>query len=323
MRAVVIERFGDPVGLVVRDVPDPVAGPGQVVIRTEAIGVGGVDAMIRRGTLGSAYPLGMVPGSEVAGAVEAVGAGVDPGWIGRRVWAFTGTSGAYAELAVARVADVVALPAGTEPADAVALGSAGVVAHFALAHARFAAGESVLVRGAAGSIGAATVELAALGGASSVAVTTSSAARGARLRAHGATHVLDRDGVGDPSAPAEFDVVIDVVGGAALPVFLERLASNGRLVLVGAVGGYPPPDFGAALLRDFQRSRSFASFSLATVPVHERDRVRAEQLAAAGRGGAPTPVVEAVLPLRSAAEAHRRMDAGDLFGRFVLDPAAG
>jgi NADPH:quinone reductase-like Zn-dependent oxidoreductase len=82
-------------------------------------------------------------------------------------------------------------PEGLSAVDAVTLGSSGVVAHFALAHARFAAGESVLVRGAAGSIGIMTVQLAARGGASAVAVTTSSAERGDRLRQLGATHVLE------------------------------------------------------------------------------------------------------------------------------------
>jgi NADPH2:quinone reductase len=98
MRAVVIEEFGAPDGLQAVELPDPVPGDGQVLIQTEAIGVGGVDAMIRRGTLGSAYAPGMIPGSEVAGVVTAGGSGVDPRWIGTRVWAFTGTGGAYAEL---------------------------------------------------------------------------------------------------------------------------------------------------------------------------------------------------------------------------------
>ena len=317
MRAVVVERFGDPSGMAVREVADPEPAAGQVVVQVEAIGVGGVDAVLRRGTLGGrGVAPGSVPGSEVAGAVSAVGAGVDSSWLGRRVWAFTGLGGGCAERATARVEDVTALPDGLSSIDAVTLGSAATVAHFALAHAHLTAGESVLVRGAAGSIGIAAVELAARGGAGVVAVTTSSAARGARLRELGATRVLDRAGRGEPG---EFDVILDVVGGPDTPAFLDRLAANGRMVLVGAVAGMPPADFGLPLLRSFQRSRSFATFSLDTVPVGTRNTVRAELFEAAARGR-PHPVVHAVLGLDQAAEAHRRMDDGTVFGRIVLTP---
>lgn len=204
--------------------------------------------------------------------------------------------------------------------DAVTLGSAGPVAHFALAHARFTAGQSVRVRGAAGSIGIMAVQLAAAGGAREIGVTTSSPERGDRLRALGATHVLDRSGKrekGMESAP--FDIVLDVVGGEAMPSFFEHLAPNGRMVSVGVVGGYPPADFGVSLMRAFQRSLLFATFSLNTVPVLERNQVRADQFAAAARGELRA-VVHDVLPLPKAAEAHRRMDAGEVFGRIVLTP---
>jgi NADPH2:quinone reductase len=319
VRAVTIRRFGDPEGMEVAELPEPSPAAGRVAVRTEAIGVGGVDAVIRRGTLGTGWPEGLVPGSEVAGVVAAVGADVDPSWLGRRVWAFTGTGGGYAEQVVAAVEDVTALPEGLSAIQAVTLGSAATVAHFALAHAGFRPGETVLVRGAAGSIGIAAVELAARGGAGAVGVTTSSPERGRRLRELGATHVLDRSGGGDSGAPGEFDVIVDIVGGAGVPDFLDRLASNGRMVLVGAVAGLPPADFGAALLSGFQRSRGFATFSLATVPVAERNSRRAELFAAAARGEI-TPVVHEVLNLADAAEAHRRMDRGEVFGRIVLTP---
>ncbi|MQY25946.1 zinc-binding dehydrogenase [Nocardia aurantia] len=318
MKAVTIREFGSPGGLAVVDRPAPVAAPGQVLLDVEAIGVGGVDAVIRRGTLGGyGFEPGLVPGSEVAGVVTGVGEGVDPAWLGRRVWAFTGLGGGYAEQAVAAVADAVPLPRGLSGADAVTLGSSGPVAHFGLAHARFASGESVLVRGAAGSIGIAAVQLAARAGAAAVAVTTSSAGRGDRLRALGATHVLDRAGAG--AGPAAYDVVFDVIGGPDLPAFLERLAPNGRMVVVGAVGGLPPADFGLPLLRDFRKSLSVATFSTDTVPAADRDPVRAAQFEAAARGELRT-VIHEVLPLDDAALAHRKMDEGEVFGRIVLTP---
>ena len=299
------------------EIADPLPGLGQVVIQTAAIGVGGVDAMIRRGTLGgTGFRPGQVPGSEVAGEVVRVGDGVDPAWVGRRVWAFTGVGGGYVEQAVASVSDVVALPDGLSSTDAVTLGSAAPVAHFGLTHARFAPGESVLVRGAAGSIGIAAVQLAARARAGAVAVTTSSQERGSRLRELGATHVLDRAGVGGTTS---FDVIVDVVGGSGLPDFLDRLAPNGRLVAVGMVAGFPPADFGMRLLDAFQQARSFSTFSLNTVPTTARDQARADLFDAAARGRL-VAVVDDVLPLAAAPEAHRRMDAGTVFGRIVLRP---
>ncbi|MFJ9214150.1 zinc-dependent alcohol dehydrogenase family protein [Streptomyces sp. NPDC102264] len=320
MKAVAIRTFGDPDGLEVVDLPVPVPAPGQVRIATEAIGVGGVDAVIRRGALAAyGFREGHLLGSEVAGSVTAVGEGVDASWTGRRVWAFTGLSGGYAEHAVSAVEDILPLPDGLTGADAVALGGSGVVAHFALDRARFMPGETVLVRGAAGSIGITAVQLAARGGAGAVAVTTSSAERGARLRDLGATHVLDRSGEDGSDTPLGFDVVIDVVGGPQLPLFLDRLNSNGRFVAVGVVGGQPPADFGMRLMDAFRRSLSFATFSSDTVPGPDRQAVRSSQFAAAAQGDLRA-VVHEVLPLDQAVLAHHRMDAGEVFGRIVLTP---
>ncbi|GAA3207772.1 zinc-binding dehydrogenase [Actinocorallia longicatena] len=320
MKAVVIRTFGEPAGLEIVDLPDPVPGAGRVMIATEAIGVGGVDTLLRSGALAAyGFTEGHVPGGEVAGTVTAVGDGVDVSWIGRRVWAFTGVGGGYAERAAAPVEELVPLPGELTAADAVTLGGSGAVAHFGLAHARFAPGESVLVRGASGGIGIMTVQLAARAGAAAVAVTTSSPGRGARLRALGATHVLDRSGEGDGTAPGAYDVIIDVVAGPDLPSFFPRLAPNGRLVAVGARGGQPPADFGTHLMAAFQKSMSFATFSSATVPSPARGAVRAAHFAAAVQGGLRS-VIHAVLPLDRAREAHRLLDSGEVFGRLVLIP---
>ena len=320
MKAVTIRTFGSPEGLAVIDITAPVPASGQVLIATEAIGVGGADAVIRRGTLGAyGFQEGHIPGSEVAGTVIAVGGGVDPSWAGQRVWAFTGLGGGYVEQAIAQVEEILPLPAGLSAVDAVTLGSSGVVAHFGLAHARFAPGEAVLVRGAAGSIGIMTVQLAASGGASAVAVTTKTAERGDRLRKLGATHVLDRAGDGGQDAPAGYDVIIDIVAGPDLPSFFARLNPNGRMVAVGVVGGYPPADFGMTMFAAFQKSLSFATFSADTVTAVARSAVRAGQFAAASRGELET-VVHELLPLEQAVLAHQKMDAGEVFGRIVLTP---
>ncbi|WP_262698336.1 MULTISPECIES: zinc-dependent alcohol dehydrogenase family protein [Streptomyces] len=320
MKAVAIQTFGPPEGLAVIDLPVPTPAAGQVLIANEAIGVGGSDAVIRRGTLtGYGFKEGHIPGSEVAGTVTAVGDGVDTSWVGRRVWAFTGVNGGYAEQAIAAVEEILPLPAGLSAVDAVTLGSSGIVAHFGLSHAHFAPGESVLVRGAAGSLGIMTVQLAARGGAGAVAVTTSSAERGDRLRELGATHVLDRSGEGGDDAPSGYDVIIDVIAGADMPSFFAKLNPNGRMVVVGAVGGMPPEDFGMTMMAAFQKSMSFAAFSAATVAGPDRRAVRTEQFAAASRGELRT-VVHELLPLEQAVLAHRKMDTGEVFGRIVLTP---
>jgi NADPH:quinone reductase-like Zn-dependent oxidoreductase len=163
------------------------------------------------------------------------------------------------------------------------------------------------------------VDAVTRGGASAVAVTTSSAERGDRLRRLGATHVLDRAGEGD--GPEGYDIIVDVVAGPAMPSFFARLNSNGRMVVVGVVGGYPPADFGMRLFAAFQQSPSFATFSMDTVPAPGRRAVRTGQFAAASRGELEL-VVHEVLPLEQAVLAHQKMDAGEVFGRIVLVPSS-
>ncbi|MGW6698690.1 zinc-binding dehydrogenase [Nocardia sp. NPDC055049] len=321
MKAVVVQAFGGPEVLAVVELPHPNPAAGEVLITTEAIGVGGVDALVRSGALATfGITPGHILGQEVVGTVTTVGEGVDTGWIGQRVWAFTGEGGGYAERAIASAETLVPVPEALSAVDAVTLGSSAMVAHFALRHAQFTRGESVLVRGAAGGIGVVAVQLAARGGAGAVAVTTSSPARGDRLRDLGATHVLDRVGRGAENAPTGYDVIIDIAAGADLPSFLTKLEPNGRLVVVGVMAGMPPADFGVEMIKAFRRSTSFATFSADTVPISDRRAATAELFAAAVRGELKA-VVHEILSLEQAVLAHRRMDAGEVFGRIVLIPS--
>ncbi len=154
-----------------------------------------------------------------------------------------------------------------------AVGVSAPVAYFALEQAHVLSGDQVLIRGASGSIGIAAVELARQAGCT-VTVTTGSPARGERLREVGASHVLDRDGGG--SGPGSYDVIFDLVGGAAVPEFIGRLAPNGRYVLAGAIAGWPAPDFGAHLLKAFQKSLTFGTLSLDSVDPKRLEVVRSE-----------------------------------------------
>ncbi|MFI6043918.1 zinc-binding dehydrogenase [Nocardia sp. NPDC051321] len=318
-----VQTFGGPEALAIVDLPDPRPGAGEVLITTEAIGVGGLDALIRSGALADyGSTAGRILGSEVAGTVAAVGDDVDAAWIGQRVWGFTGVHGGYAEHAIATAATLVPVPAGLSSVDAVTLGSSAMVAHFALRHAHFAPGESVLVRGAAGGIGVMAVQLAARDGASAVAVTTSSAERGDRLRALGATHVLDRLGHDDGDAPASYDVIIDIVAGADLPSFFSKLAPNGRMVAVGVMAGIPPADFATPMIAAFQKSMSFATFSADTISLPDRAAATTALFAAADHGDLKA-VVHEVLSLDQAVLAHQKIEAGEVFGRIALTPKKG
>ncbi len=137
-----------------------------------------------------------------------------------------------------------------------------------------------------------TVQLAARDGAGVVAVTTSSAGRGDRLRELGATHVLDRAGQGGQEAPGGYDVILDIIAGPGLPSFFARLNPNGRMVAVGAVAGPPPADFAIAMFAAFQKSLSFATFSTDTVPEpaggRDRRAVRGRKPGRAAPGRAPS-----------------------------------
>ena len=116
MKAVAVQTFGGPEGLAIIELPAPEPGAGQVLVTTEAIGVGGVDTLIRSGALAAyGFKDGHVLGGEVAGTVAAVGDGVDPSWLGRRVWAFAGVGGGYAEQAIAPAETLVPLPATCRP----------------------------------------------------------------------------------------------------------------------------------------------------------------------------------------------------------------
>jgi len=321
MKAVAIERFGGPEGLAVVDLPDPRPTQGQVLIATEAIGVGFQDAMIRSGALAAyGFKEGYVLGGEIAGRVLSVGEGVDPAWTGRRIWTFVSPGGGYATHAVAQVEALVPVPDALSMSDAVALGSSGVVAHFGLQHARLTPSESVLIRGAAGPIGLLAVQLAVRGGAATVAVTTSSPDRGERLRQLGATHVLDRAGTGNADAPSGYDVILDIAAGPDLASFFTKLNPNGRMVSVGAVAGFPPPDFAQGMFAAFQKSLSFATFSANTVAEPERRTMTAELFELAVRGELRT-VLEEVLPLEQAMLAHRKMERGGGFGKLILTPS--
>ncbi|SDF35697.1 NADPH:quinone reductase [Lentzea fradiae] len=309
MQALVVQSSGE---VEVNEVPDPEPGPGQVLVETEVAGAGFVDVMLRRGQYaGSAA--GMVPGVEVVGRVRAAGADVPADLVGQRVLAQPSLGG-YAELVAVDAGRVLPLPEDTDAASAVALGVNALVAEVSLSRAGVRNGTRVLVRGASGGVGLLATQVAAARGAEVTAVT-SSAERADRLRALGATTVVDRTTATVSGGP--YDVVVDPVAGPDMPSFLELLDANGHYVACGAAAGTPPDAFFHALLAAFFRSPTLMAFSLSSVT---QDELRASwrEITTLWAKGALEPVVDERLPLAEAEKALVALEAGTPFGKVVL-----
>jgi len=241
MRAVIVREVGPADTHRVEEVPDPVPGPGQVVVDLHAVGVNYPDMLVVEGKYQLLPPRPFSPGKEGAGVVSALGEGVTGLRIGERVSLQT-EYGAYAQRIAVRAATVYPMPEAIGFEDAAALGLTYQTAHFALRErAALAPGESVLVTGASGGVGLAAVELAKAMGARVLAGVTSEA-KGRLATEHGADAVIDlsapnlRDSLRDQVARAlggGVDVVVDNVGGEAFTASLRALAWCGRLVVVG------------------------------------------------------------------------------------------
>lgn len=312
MKAVIVRSSGD---LAVVDAPEPGPGPGQVLIDIDAIGVGYVDVMARRGEYAYFPGAGSVPGLEVVGRVTTVGPNTPEALAGQRVLALPAFGG-YAEKVVADADRVFPAPPGTDAADVVTLGVNALVAEGALHRVGAAAGERVLVRGAGGGIGVLATQIAHARGAE-VTVVTSSPARGERLRALGAAQVVDRTGSALPGG--KYDVVVDTVAGPDLGKHLELLRPNGRYVLCGGAGGSPGPEAFAPLLSHFHASPTLYAFSLNSLSPEDlrASWARIVTLLADGRLSA---VLDRRLPLTDADAALRLVESGKPFGKVVLAP---
>lgn len=214
MRAVRIDEFGGPEVLVPVEVPDPVAGPGQVLVKVAAAGVNRADALVRAGLYHRAGRPPLIPGVEAAGIVAAVGEGVTGLRVGQRVMALDGINapGFYAEFAVVPATQVTVLPDGVELTEAAALPVAWLSAWYCLRHlAKVTKDDTVVVKAAASGVGSAAVQIAAETGARVIAVAGSpeKTAWAAELGAH---VTLDTSAHPDD---AEVDEVLRLTEGAA------------------------------------------------------------------------------------------------------------
>ncbi len=318
MKAIVVERFGGPEELVLREAPDPVPGPGGVLVRVEAAGVNPVEAYVRSGAYPRKPALPYVPGSDAAGVVEAVGPGVAGLKAGDRVYAFGAHTGAYAQRLVAPVAQVRRLPGGVSFAQGAALGVPYATAHVALFHRGGArGGERVLVHGASGGVGLAAVQMARAAGL--VVHGSSSSPEGrAELEREGCVRVFDHSVAGAFEAAAAecggYDLILEMLANVNLARDLEGLRIRGRVVVVGSRGRVEI-DPRAAMTRDAD-VRGMTLFNAGN------DLLEAvhDQLVAGLGTGVLRPRVAAEMPLGDAPKAHAAVMGNGKVGKLVLLP---
>ncbi|MFF7248200.1 zinc-binding alcohol dehydrogenase family protein [Embleya sp. NPDC008237] len=309
MRRVRYDEYGGPEVLRVEEAEAPEPGPGELLIRTEAIGVSLPSVRkVREGGL----PLPGVFGGEVAGEVVAAGPDVSGYAAGDRVVAISFTN-AYADLALAPIFTASHIPAAASAVDAVALVRGGQVALGALASAGSVEGKSVLVTGAASGAGHLAVQLARTRGARRVVAAVGSPTKADFLRGLGVDEVVcyDAESWGEP-----VDVVLDGVGGDVLPRALAALAPFGRLVFFGSGGGTVPAWELLAGARTVT-GMSMARFSTAFPELYERHRQELWDLALSGR---LRVAVHETFALADAAKAHAVIEARANLGKVVLRP---
>ncbi len=328
MRAMVITKPGGPEVLELREVPDPVPGPGQARVRIRACGVNRADVIQRLG----GYPAppdapADIPGLEIAGDVDAVGPGTTDVSVGDRVYGIVG-GGAYAEAIVVHARTLAKIPEGIDYVHAAALPEAFLTAYDAMVtQAGLAAGETVLVHAAGSGVGTAAIQIARAIGARAIG-TARSDDKLARARELGMIEGIVPGGGGPHPSFAErvraanggrgVDVVLELVGGSYVPESLASLAEKGRLVLVGLLAGARADvDLGLVLRR---RLRVFGTVMRAR-PLEEK--IAAAQILARNLGPlfaskSLVAVVDRVMPLLEAGEAHRFMTEGASFGKIVL-----
>lgn len=333
MKAIVLRDLGSPDHLRMEEVPDPEAGPGQVVVRLKAAALNHRDLWIWKGQY-AGIKLPAILGSDGAGVVESVGEGVDPGFVGREVvinpsldWGTDercfGSSyrilgmpddGTYAERIAIAVSNIQPKPEGLTWEESAAIPLAGLTAYRAVvSRAKVQAGETVLIPGIGSGVATFALMFAKHLGAR-VYVTSGGdekLERAGQLGADGGVNYKAKDWVEQVRSLMGGegpDVVIDSVGGETFNACIELLKPGGRLATFGATTG-PAPQL--EIRRVFWKQLSILGTTMGSP--HEFSAM----LALFDKGGL-RPVVDRVFPLAEAREAHRRMLEAGQFGKIVL-----
>ena len=320
MKAIRVHEYGGPEVLKLEEVPDLKAGPGQVLVRVKAAGVNPVDTYIRAGGHAVKPALPYTPGMDAAGEVEAIGEGVTRVAVGDRVYVAGTTTGAYAEQALSNESQVHALPQHLSYSQGAAVNVPYATAYRALFHrAKAVAAESVLVHGASGGVGIASVQLARAAGMKVIGTGGTEEGRALVVK-EGAHHVLDH------RAPNYLEQVLALTGGQGVDVILEMLANVnlgkdlkvlakfGRVVVVGNRGEVEinPRD---------AMGRDAAILGMTLMNSSERDLAGIHAALVAGlENGTLRPIVGQEIPLADASRAHEAVMEPGAYGKIVLIP---
>lgn len=341
MRAVVIRQHGGPEVLNIEEVPDPIPGPGEVVVRVRAVALNHLDLWVRNGLPGAPFHLPAITGADAAGLIHAVGPDIRDVSVGEPVMVLPGIScghcarcvsgadhlcadygilgessdGALAELVKVPRANVVKKPDNLSFEDAAAMSLTFLTSwHMLTARAELRGGETVLVQAAGSGVGVAAIQIARFLGARVFATAGTEKKREAAL-ALGADQVFDSR---DPEwanqvkalAPRGVDVVFEHVGGETFARSLRLLAKAGRLVTCGATTGI---DAKVNLRHIFFKSQSILGSTMGPKGSYH-------QLVELYARGLFRPVIDRVLPLTRVREAQEALASREVFGKVVLTP---
>jgi len=325
VKAIVIAEYGGPEVLALRDLPDPACGPDDLVVRVNATALNRADLLQRRGLYPQPGPKPEfeIPGLEFAGEVESAGANATGFRAGDRVMGLL-AGGGYAEKIVVnhRLASII--PERLTFEEAASVPEAFITAHDALLQCSFACGETVLVHAAGSGVGTAAIQIARVMGASIVLGTAGSKEKLDAAQKLGLDVAIDykteafADRAREATGGRGVDVVVDFIGASYLESNVRALAEKGRMILIGLMGGFSGELALGAMLQKrltirgtLLRARSLEekaaavrAFEKSVLPHIASGRIRT--------------VVDRVIPLANAADAHRLMEENANFGKIVL-----
>ncbi len=320
MKAILVHEFGGPEVLKLEEVPTPRPAAGQVLVRIHAVGVNPYDTYMRNGVYAIKPPLPYTPGSDGAGVVEAVGEGVNKVKRGGRVYVAKTVTGAYAEYALTLESQVHPLPANVTYAQGAGVWVPYGTAYHALYQCtRARGGETLLIHGASGGVGIASVQMARAMGM--VVLGTAGTEKGLELvKREGAHQVFNhtkpdyREQILKATGGRGVDLILEMLANVNLGHDLKLLAPQGRVVVIGSRGDVTisPRDL-------MTRRGSIHGFTLWGITEAEENEIHAGLIAGL-ENGTLRPIVGKELPLAEAPRAHKEILEPGAFGKIVLVP---